>query len=324
MIIMNDEVKLFQWYEDISYFLSQCYYYFIDPKSGQKYCIYLRIRIQDYWSCDLVGCDDDWDIDWKIPVPQFLLSEKFIEDDYPALEIAAQKAAARLFPHISELNVLKQNLQHNFEIHSLKHNAYTFPDTLKTLGKNCPYEIFFKGVSGWIASGHRVAIIGARVATAKECEIARQLGRLHSSELVVSGLARGIDTAAHRGCVEAGGISVAVVATGLDKVYPRDNVGLELAILQNGGTIVSEYPKGTKATPTRLIARTRIQMAIADKVIVVACEKESGTMHAIEWAIKLDKPIFAIDNDRSGNRYLIDNKIAQPLKYPFQLPHCDS
>jgi len=314
---MNDEVEQFHWYEDISYFPSQCYYYFIDPKSGQKYCIYLRIRSQDYWSCELVGCDDDWNEDWEIPVSQLFLDEKFIEDDYPALEIAAQKAVARLFPHISALNVLKQNLQNNFEIQSFEHDQYAFPDTLKTLGNDCPAKIFFKGVSGWLASGHRVAIIGARDATVEECKIARQLGRLHSSEVVVSGLARGIDTAAHRGCVEAEGISVAVVATGLDKVYPKDNVGLELAILQNGGTIVSEYPKGTKATPTRLIARTRIQMAIVDKVIVVACEKESGTMYAIEWAVKLGKPIFAIDNGRSGNRYLIGNKIAHPLNFSF-------
>ncbi|MCM1141035.1 MAG: DNA-protecting protein DprA, partial [Muribaculum sp.] len=84
----------------------------------------------------------------------------------------------------------------------------------------------------------------------------------------------------------------------------------ELVILQNGGMIVSEYPEGTKANPTRLIARTRLQMAIADKVIVVACEKKSGTMHAAEWAVKLGKPIFAIDNARTGNRHLIDSGMA--------------
>ena len=117
------------------------------------------------------------------------------------------------------------------------------------------------------------------------------------------------------GSVEAGGISVAVVATGLDKTYPSENSDLALAILQNGGTIVSEFPEGAKANPTRLIARTRLQMAIADKVIVVACEKKSGTMQAVDWAIKLGKPILTIYNNRSGNRYLIDNKIVQPLKF---------
>ena len=312
---MSAEIEQFHWYEDISYVPSQCYYYFFDPKSGQNYCIYLRIRSQDYWSYELVGCDEDWELNWDIPVPVIFLTDKFSEDDYPALEIAVQKTVARLFPHISELKTLRQNLEISFEIQSLKSDEYAFPDTLKTLRDNCPVEIYFKGVSGWLTSGHRVAIIGARDATAEECEIARQLGKFHSSEVVVSGLARGIDTAAHRGSVEAGGISVAVVATGLDKTYPKENSDLELAILQNGGTIVSEFPEGTKANPTRLIARTRLQMAIADKVIVVACEKKSSTMQAVAWAIKLGKPIFTIDNNRSGNRYLIDNKIAQPLNF---------
>ncbi len=106
----------------------------------------------------------------------------------------------------------------------------------------------------------------------------------------------------------------AVVATGLDVVYPKENKDLEEAILENGGLILSEQPAGTKATPRRLVARTRLQMALADKVIVVACEQESGTMHAVDYAIKLGKHIFAIDNSRSGNRYLIENNIAIPLK----------
>jgi len=108
-------------------------------------------------------------------------------------------------------------------------------------------------------------------------------------------------------------ISVAIVATGLGKTYPKENGDLELAILQKRGMIVSEYPEGTKTNPTRLIARTRLQMAIADKVIVVACEIDSGTMHAIDWAIKLGKPIFAINNTRSGNRHIIDSSIATPI-----------
>ena len=311
------ETKLFHWYEDISYFPSQCYYYFQDPQTGNKYCIYLRIRSAEHWSCELVGCketdEDDFDFDWEIPVPNLILSEKFLEDDYPALEMAAQKAAAKMFPDIPELKVMKQQNDTTFPIQSLERTDYFFPEPLYSLGGDCPDTIYFKGTKGWISTGNHVAIIGARDATAEECELARQLGRLFSSDILISGLARGIDTAAHQGCVDAGGVSIAVVATGLDKTYPKENADLELAILQNGGMIVSEYPAGTKANPTRLIARTCLQMAIADKVIVVACEKESGTMHAVDWAIKLGKPIFAIDNGRSGNRHLIDHGFATPI-----------
>lgn len=311
------ERKQFYWYESISSILSQCYYYFQDPLTGNKYCIYLRIRGAEYWTYELVGCtgteDDDFNIDWNIPVPNLFVADKFIEDDYPALELAAQKAVAKMFPHIQELKVMKSHAETTFPIQAIERDCYDFPKPLLSLEADCPDKIYFKGTKGWLASGNHVAIIGAREATADECELARQLGRLFSSDIVVSGLARGIDTAAHQGSMEAGGVSVALVATGLDKTYPKENSNLELAILQKGGIIVSEYPEGTKANPTRLIARTRLQMAIANKVIVVACEKESGTMHAVDWAVKLGKPIFAIDNNRSGNRHLIDGGIATPL-----------
>ncbi|MCM1067468.1 MAG: DNA-protecting protein DprA [Muribaculaceae bacterium] len=206
--------------------------------------------------------------------------------------------------------MIKQPTPTTQPIETLDSKSADFPEALQALGTDCPQAIYIKGTKDALTSGNHVAIIGAKDATAEECELARQLGRLFSSDIVVSGLARGIDTAAHQGCMEAGGVSVAIVATGLDRTYPRENADLELVILQNGGMIVSEYPEGTKANPTRLIARTRLQMAIADKVIVVACEKKSGTMHAAEWAVKLGKPIFAIDNARTGNRHLIDSGMA--------------
>ena len=140
------------------------------------------------------------------------------------------------------------------------------------------------------------------------------MGCYHSSEIVVSGLALGIDTAAHKGCLESGGKTIAVVGSGLDSIYPKENTKLQKDIIQSGGLILSEQPEGIKASPRTLIARTRIQMAIADKVIVVECERESGTMHAVHFAQKFGKPIFALDCDWSGNRCLIDSKIAKPFR----------
>lgn len=144
--------------------------------------------------------------------------------------------------------------------------------------------------------------------------MAYRLGKYHSSEIVVSGLALGIDTAAHRGCLDGGGRTVTVVGTGLDRVHPKKNARLQADIIAHGGLIVSEQPPGTKATPRTLIARTRLQMAMASKVIVVECERKSGTMHAVEFARRFRRPIFALDCDWSGNRYLIDNNIAKSFK----------
>lgn len=195
------------------------------------------------------------------------------------------------------------------------YRIFDFPQSILALNELCPSELYVKGDASLMSSGNRVAIIGARDASAEECEIAYRLGHFYSSEIVVSGLAKGIDTFAHQGCVDAKGKSIAVVATGLDLVFPKENDNLEKAIILNGGLILSEQPVKTKATPRRLVARTRLQMALADKVIVVACEKESGTMHAVEYAIMLGKPIYVIDNRRSGNRHLIENEIAIPMNY---------
>lgn len=160
----------------------------------------------------------------------------------------------------------------------------------------------------------RVAVIGSRKPDEHGLDVAYRLGKYHSSEIVVSGLARGIDTAAHRGCLDGGGRTIAVIGTGFDRVHPKENAGLQADIITHRGLIVSEQPPGTKANHGTLIARTRIQMAMADKVIVVQCERESGTMHAVEFARSFRRPIFALDCDWSGNRYLIDNNIAKPFK----------
>lgn len=181
-----------------------------------------------------------------------------------------------------------------------------------------PFRLFTLGNVGLLRKAplfrQHIAIIGSRKPDSFGTDAAYRLGRCYSSEIVVSGLALGIDTAAHKGCLEAGGQTIAIVGSGLDRIHPKENICLQNDIIESGGLIVSEQGKGIKVNPRTLIARTRIQMAMADKVIVVECERESGTMHAVSFAQKFGKPIFALDCNWSGNRYLIDNRIAQPFK----------
>lgn len=188
-----------------------------------------------------------------------------------------------------------------------------FPSALLALKEDCPPILHYIGNLSLINRQNMVAIIGARTADESGKEIAFDLGIRYSSAGVISGLARGIDTEAHWGCIDAEGATVAVVGTGLDRVHPKDNIRLQQSIIDSGGLIISEYPIGTKASPRTLIARTRLQAALAKIVIVVECEKESGTMHAVDFAIRYNRTIYAINNTWSGNRYLLDNNIAQPL-----------
>ena len=91
----------------------------------------------------------------------------------------------------------------------------------------------------------------------------------------VSGLAIGCDKAAHEGCLDAGGQTIAIVASGLNIVHPKENAPLQQRILENGGLILSEQPFGVKANPTRLVARNRLQAALSNTVILAECPQQS-------------------------------------------------
>ena len=195
-------------------------------------------------------------------------------------------------------------------------------DPLKVFSKivdDCPKQLFALGntsILNEINNFEKVAIIGARNADNEGLGVAYDLGKQLNNAIVISGLAKGIDTAAHVGCLYRRGLTIAVVGSGLNHVNPKENIPLQQRILANNGLILSEQSPKVKASPRTLIARTRLQVALADKVYVIECEKESGTMHAVNFALKYGKPIFALDCNWSGNRYLIDTGLAKPFK-PF-------
>jgi DNA processing protein len=121
--------------------------------------------------------------------------------------------------------------------------------------------------------------------------LARGLAR--AGLCVVSGGARGIDAAAHRGAVEAGGRSVAVLGSGIDALYPRRNASLLLSLLDRG-CIVSEYPPGVPAEPFRFPARNRLVAALAAAIVVVEGTAGSGALITADHAMELGREVFAV------------------------------
>ena len=106
-----------------------------------------------------------------------------------------------------------------------------------------------------------------------------------------------------------------LVATGLDKVHPHENIPLQEEILRKGGLILSEQPLGVKANPTRLVARNRLQAALSEEMVVAECPIHSGTMHTVRFAQKYGKAIkaakFPYDKDEnSGNKHIIKTGIG--------------
>lgn len=140
-----------------------------------------------------------------------------------------------------------------------------------------------------------VALIGSRAATSYGKRISAQLaGEMARAGLVVtSGLAMGIDGCAHAGCLEADGVTIAVLGCGVDVIYPRSHAAL-YARIQEKGLVVSEYPLGTRPDGFRFPARNRIISGLAQGVIVVEATCKSGSLITARLALDQGRDVFAV------------------------------
>lgn len=154
-------------------------------------------------------------------------------------------------------------------------------------------------VRGSVPSGVCIAVVGTRRCTRYGLEIAGSIGRRIATAgwVTVSGLARGIDAAAHRGTVEAGGRGVAILGSGLDHLYPRENAPLAGELVGLGGAVVSEYPAGTPPDRWRFPARNRLIAAMALAVVVVESKLVGGAQITAVLAAEMGRPVFAVPGD---------------------------
>jgi DNA processing protein len=162
-----------------------------------------------------------------------------------------------------------------------------------------PFGLFARGAVdralAAMAGGPVVAIVGCRRATAPGRALARGLARrlAERGAVIVSGLAHGIDAAAHEGALDAGGATVAVLGCGVDVPYPRRNRELARRVAE-GGALVSEYWPGTAPAPWRFPARNRIVAGLAEAVAVVEAGRRSGALITADFALELGRPVLAV------------------------------
>jgi DNA processing protein len=144
--------------------------------------------------------------------------------------------------------------------------------------------------------GPRVAIVGSRrpspYGEAVGEQLALELAR--AGVIVISGLALGIDAAAHRGALNAGGVTVAVLGTGVDVIYPSSHTMLAEAIVKGGGALVSQFPDGTAPRRHNFPARNYTIAQLADVVVVVEAAEGSGALITAEAALDLHKEVMAV------------------------------
>ena len=144
-----------------------------------------------------------------------------------------------------------------------------------------------------------IAIIGSRECSEYGRNIAKEIAYSLSKHNIniISGLARGIDSAAHWGTLQAKKQTIAVVGTGLDIVYPEENKKLANYIVENGGTIISEYIIGTKPEKMNFPARNRIISALCDGVLVVEAKERSGTFITVDFVLEQGKNVYAVPRE---------------------------
>jgi DNA processing protein len=157
-----------------------------------------------------------------------------------------------------------------------------------------PVALFVRGAS-LAATSLRVAIVGARRCSALGGEIAHDLGRRlgGAGVCVVSGAAYGIDAASHRGALDAGGSTIAVLGCGIDVGYPRSSAHL-IERIAEVGSVVSEYAPGVPAEPHRFPARNRLIVALAAALVVVEGAGASGSRISVDHALDLGREVFAV------------------------------
>ena len=207
-------------------------------------------------------------------------------------------------------------------VRAISYHDEAYPARLRKMS-DPPAVLFVKGTPKGLDAGRSLAVVGTREPTPFGKEVAQRSGRMvaEAGYVVVSGLAHGCDTHAHEGCLEARGIGVAVLAHGLDKVYPAANRGLAERLVENGGCLASEYPVGTTPVRSAFAERDRIQSGLSDGVLVIETDLKGGTMHTVRFARAQERPLACIDHPKryrsedktKGNRNLIEEGCAKPI-----------
>ncbi len=156
-----------------------------------------------------------------------------------------------------------------------------------------PERLFLRGDLSLLKQGARVAIVGSRQATAAGLERCERFARRLAERdiVIVSGLAAGIDTAAHRSAIACGGRTIAVLGTPLDDAYPKENADLQAQIALDH-LLVSQFPPGSRVTPRNFPIRNRTMALLCDATVIIEASQSSGTRHQGWEALRLGRVLF--------------------------------
>lgn len=193
-------------------------------------------------------------------------------------------------------------ISHNISLHTLFDHDY--PYSLQNLDSPPPF-IFCKGNYSSL-NEKNVAVIGTREPTIRGEEIGKRITEwlVKNDFNIVSGLAYGIDSIAHRSTLALQGKTIAVMAHGLDSIYPKKNESLVSDILDKQGALVSEYPVGMKISTINLVKRDAIQAALSSGVFLIQTGIKGGSLHASRAILQYGRPLVVVGQSKTD----INNK----------------
>lgn len=199
-----------------------------------------------------------------------------------------------------------------------------YPKCLRVI-PDPPPVLHVRGTPDILAKAPGVAVVGTRQASKVGLEIAERLGRFLSESgwIVVSGLAIGIDQAAHKGCMEGRTPTLAVLAHGLHKASPKTNELLGMKILETGGAWISEHPIGVEPRKHFFVPRNRIQTGLSAASVIVEAGLNSGSTSQARFCLEQGRPLFAVVPETienalklhaEGTSDLVKKKRAFPIR----------
>ena len=182
-------------------------------------------------------------------------------------------------------------------------NDARFPYLLKEIPL-APEAIYVRGKLPEESKIH-VAIVGTRKCSQSSSDIAFKFGKVlaENGVVVVSGLAFGIDAAAHKGCLAGDGQTVAVLAGGLDSIYPAENKLLANSILENDGALISEYPPKTDSLKAYFVARNRIVSGLCKATLLIEVPQKSGAKATARFALEQNRDVFVVPGPASNANF---------------------
>jgi DNA processing protein len=193
-----------------------------------------------------------------------------------------------------------------------------FPGRLTSFDGH-PRWLFMKGTT---TQSPAIGIVGTRTCTRYGIDLAKAYGRVAAERgwSVVSGLARGIDGAAHTGATMAGGHCQAVLGSGIDVVYPRSHRGLHASVLEAGGVVISEFPPGTPPEGWRFPTRNRIIAGLSDVLLVVEAGLKGGALITARIALDYGVPVYAVPGDIDREASVGTNLLIRDGAFPILGP----